>query len=277
MYVKFSQSFFLFSFCLQICYAQKLPDVQQNSVSAPSDVKADGKNREWNDTFQASNKRTGLLYTMANDQENLYLAIKSADMAAANKIVVGGIELSINTDGKKKEKEGFKIIYPLINRSANRQVSSRSSGRTIGLSQRTEQTPKQRDSMMLVMRKTQLMQVKEIKIHGFSIPDTLISIYNEYRIKAFSSFDDKGAFFYELSVPLKMLGLSAQTVGEFAYNIKLRGLQPEFSRGAVGGNDRQPNSRGGSGSFGGGAFGGGSDIQSLMSATDFWGSYKLAK
>jgi hypothetical protein len=273
MHFKFSQITFLLSFCIQVCYGQKLPDVQQNSVSAPSSIKADGKNLEWNDTFQASNKRTGLQYTLANDQENLYLVVKSTDAASSNKIIAGGIELSINTDGKRKEKEGFKIIYPLVKRSVSRSSTSRSSSRTSGFSQRTEQTAKQRDSMMLEMRKAQLAQVKEIKIHGFSIPDTLISIYNEYRLKAFSSFDEKGAFFYELSVPLKLLGLSPQSTGEFAYNIKVRGMQMEFSRIGGGGNERQ-SSRSSSGNFGGG---GGIDIQSLMSATDFWGSYKLAK
>lgn len=273
MRFKFSPVIFLLCFSLQICYGQKMPDVQQNSISAPLNIKADGKNLEWNDTFQASNKRTDLQYTLANDQENLYLAIKSVNPANNNKIMAGGIELSINTDGKKREKEGFKIIYPLIKRSTSRQSTSRSSGRTLGTQQRTEQTAKQRDSMMLVMRKAQLAQVKEIKIHGFSIPDTLVSIYNEYRLKAFSSFDEKGAFFYELAIPLKLLGLSPQTSAEFAYNIKVRGLQMDFARGGGGGGDRQP-SRSPSGSFGGG---GSIDMQSLMSATDFWGSYKLAK
>lgn len=274
MYFKFSPIVFLLTFCTQVCFAQKVPDVQQSSILAPSNIKADGKNLEWNDTFQAFNKRTGIQYTMANDEENLYLAIKSTDAANNNKIVAGGIELSINPDGKRKEKEGFEIIYPLIKRTS-RQSNSRSGSRNVTFSQRGEQTSKQRDSIMLAARKAQLTQVKEIKIHGFSIPDTLISIYNEYRLKAFSSFDDKGAFFYELAVPLKLLKLSPQAGSEFAYNIKIRGLQLEFSRmsgGGAGGGDRS-SGRGGSAGFGGGNAG----IQSLMSATDFWGSYKLAK
>lgn len=269
---------FISSFILNQANAQKLPDVQQHSVVAPLNVKADGKNLEWNDTFQAFNKRTNLHYTLANDEENLYLAIKCSDANTSNKIMAGGIDFLINTEGKKREKEGFRITYPLVKRTAARQGSTgnRTSARTQGIQQRGQQTSQQRDSMMLVMRKAQLLQVKEIKVLGFKgIPDTLVSIYNEYRLKAFASFDEKGAYFYELAIPLKLLGLNAQTSGELAYNIKLNGLQINFS----GGGDRQRTFVGAGtpgGNFGGGAMGGGG-IQDLVSATDFWGTFKLAK
>jgi len=273
MHVKFFPLAFIFSLFLDFCYAQKLPDVQQNSVVAPSNVKADGKNLEWKDTFQALNKRTNLQYTLANDEENLYLVIKSSDAATNNKIIAGGIDFSVNTDGKRREKEGYRITYPLIHRTSSK--SNKGSGKTQGF-QRGQQTQQQRDSIMLALRKVQLLQVKEIKIHGFrAIPDTLVSIYNEYRLKAFASFDQKGAFFYELAVPLKLMGLSAQTSGEIAYNIKLNGIQMNFGGG--GGDKKIKLSPGGSGGGGGGFGGGSTDMQDLLSATDFWGSYKLAK
>ena len=91
--------------------------------------------------------------------------------------------------------------------------------------------------MMAAMQKTQLAQAKEIKIKGFkTTTDTLISIYNEYSIKAFANIDKDNAFFYELQIPLDALGISKDVPKEFAYNIKLNGLQlPGLDGGGFGG------------------------------------------
>ena len=40
-------------------------------------LKIDGKANEWGESFAASNKRTSLLYSLANDDKNLYLVIKA--------------------------------------------------------------------------------------------------------------------------------------------------------------------------------------------------------
>jgi len=263
-------------FCLT-AQAQKLKDVQELSVTAPSNIKVDGRNTEWNDTFQAENKRTGVFYTMSNDDKNLYLVVKSTDLTTNAKILAGGITLAINTEGKKKEKESITLTYPLINRPAQGggQGGRRQMGAIIGGGGGSStQTPEQRDSTMAVMQKRQLSQVKEIKISGFKkTTDTLISIYNDLGIKAFSSIGNDKAFFYELAVPLEELGISKDAPKEFAYNIKLNGLQVAGFDGG-----------GGRGGFGGGRGGGGGnfgarssaiDFQALTSPTDFWGKYIL--
>nr|WP_068886597.1 hypothetical protein [Pedobacter panaciterrae] len=273
----------LAGFCMTV-QAQKLKDVQEVSVTAPANIKVDGRNTEWDDTFQAQNKRTGIFYTISNDDKNLYLVIKSTDVANNTKILAGGITLAINTDGKKKEKESITLTYPLINRPAQgggqgggrRQMGAIMGGGGGGNSQ----TAEQRDSMMAVMQKRQLSQVKEIKISGFKkTTDTLISVYNDLGIKAFSSIGNDKAFFYELAIPLEELGISKDAPKEFAYNIKVNGLQLQgldggggggAGRGGFGGN------RGGGG--GGGNFGprnSGIDFQALTSPTDFWGKYIL--
>jgi hypothetical protein len=38
------------------------------------------------------------------------------DLTNNNKIMLGGITLTVNPSGKKSDKEGFKVIYPVINR-----------------------------------------------------------------------------------------------------------------------------------------------------------------
>ncbi|NQX37510.1 hypothetical protein SAMN05421820_103503 [Pedobacter steynii] len=270
-------------------YAQKLPDVQATALIAPAGIRVDGKNKEWNDSFQALNKRTNIYYTIANDDNNLYVAIKSTEGANNTKIMAGGITFSVNPDGKKKEKESITLTYPLINRGNMNRGGGQGGGRRMmmgtvmsGSSGGQQQSKQQRDSMMAAMQRTQLAQVKEIKISGFkNTTDTLISIYNEHGIKAVASVGADNAFFYEIAIPLAAFGLSKDSNTEFAYNIKLNGLQIQGFDGGGGGSFVVGG--GGRGGFGGGGFGprgggnSGIDFQALISPTDFWGKYTLAR
>lgn len=272
--------------------AQKVTELQEVSILAPHTIKIDGKNFEWKDTDFSVNKRTSISYIMSNDDKNLYLVIKSTDVANNTKIMAGGITLSVNADGKKKEKESVTLTYPVIHRTGRgpggggaRRIGGFGGGGG------GQQSVKQRDSMMAANQKTQLSQAKEIKIKGFkNTTDTLISIYNEYGIKAFANIDKDNAFFYELAIPLEALGISKDVPKEFAYNIKLNGLQlPGLDGGGFGGGGGGGFGGGGRGNFGGGGGGGrgpggggrgpggGIDFQALISPTDFWGKYTIQK
>lgn len=281
-------SILILCFLVAPCFAQKLPDVQTSAVSAPSNVKIDGKTTEWNDTFAAENKRTEVYYTLANDEKNLYLILKSSSSANAGKIIAGGITFNVNTQGKKKEKDAFSITYPLIKRTVGGrggqgQGQNRQGAGQGGFQNRPQQTQQQRDSAALVQRKNQLATVKEIKISGFkSITDTLISIYNEYGIKTVGTFDAKGEFVYELAIPLSLLELSVNDSKDFVYQIKINGLS---NTGFGGGNNggRTFAGNGGGGNFGAargnaaGGFNGGGSGMDMMSPTDFWGKYSFTK
>lgn len=262
-------------------YAQKLPDVQPKGLLAPAGIKIDGKNNEWNNSFQALNKRTNIFYTVSNDENNLYLVVKSTDIGNNTKILAGGITFSVNPDGKKKEKESITLTYPVVKRGNLRGGGGqggmrRQMGVTAGAAGGQVST-KQRDSMMAAMQRTQLAQIKEIQISGFkNTTDTLVSIYNEYGIKAFASIDNENNFFYEMAIPLVSLGISKDNATEFVYNIKLNGLQlPGFEGGGGGYGGGRGN--GGGGGFGPRGGGSGIDFQSLTSPTDFWGKYTLVK
>lgn len=271
---------FLMSYCIgSQAYAQKLPDVQTTKLPAPTSLRIDGKNQEWKG-FAAENKRTDLLYTLANDDKNFYLLIKAANNETITKIMAGGISFTINTKGKKKADEGFTVTYPFLTRT---NTANRLGGGMGGQNRqrmghnRTEQTPAQRDSMVLAQRKSQLAAIKEIKVSGFkSISDSLVSIYNEYGIKAVGKMDEQGAYVYELAVPFALMDINLSEIKEFAYQIKLNG-RPEVGNFAMRANA-------GGGGFGGGnargGFGGGNANlarQDLMVATDFWGKYVFQK
>ena len=291
----------LITFCfmvssLTVTQAQKLSDVQDVSVWA-SAVKVDGKHNEWENNFKAMNKSTNLTYTLANDAKNLYLAIQSKDVTNNSKILLGGISLTVNPSGKKNDKEGFKVIYPVVARRRPGGAPGAGGGATTGVRVQggpggggfgrfQDMSPMQRDSMQRAIARTQLGGAKEIKVFGFKdIPDSLISIYNEYSIKTIASISDEGVFMYELSIPLELLEMSADKPKEFSYNIKLNGLQINFggfaggARPGGGGGEGAPMVRveggGGGGEMGGGM--GGFNFQDLITPTDFWGKYILTK
>lgn len=294
--IYFTCMYALLTFAL---YAQKMPDVQATSMLAPTNVRIDGKANEWGDTFAAENKRTALFYTMANDDKNLYLIIKGVGAQNVNKIMAGGISFTINTEGKKREKEGMTVTYPVINRvqpqrgqgqaggggqmGGLRVAGGNMGGMSFGAGQnRPALSQAQRDSMATAQHKTRLSAVKEIKVQGFkSITDSLISIYNEYGVKTVASFDQSGAMIYEIALPLELLGLSVENPKEFVYQLKVNGLTlPGFSGG--GGGNRGGGGGGGfvvvGGSAGGGfGGGGGGNFQDMTSPTDFWGKYTPVK
>lgn len=277
--------------------AQKTTNVQETAIWAPENIKVDGKLNEWNNSFQSMNKATQLYYTLVNDDKNLYLAIKSAHQNAANKLVVGGLNLTINAGGKKSDKDAVVITFPTSNFSSLRSLV------TPPVRQAGDDGRPQVDTALIAeVRRTSIEEAKEIKLSGIKeIADSVISVYNEYGIKAFINYDAKGNLLYELAVPLKYLRLTEGVA--FTYNIKLNGIggvslnalptplsgggsglptpQPtEFTRDA----SRivpNPSSGGGGGGF---TSGPGStrpadyiNLQDMMFPTDFWGKYTLAK
>ncbi|QJD96134.1 hypothetical protein HH214_09735 [Mucilaginibacter robiniae] len=273
--------------CLGISRQSHAQSVQEGNVWAPSSVKIDAKLTEWNNSLQANNKTTNLYYTIANDDKNLYLAVKSTDPSNNTKIVSGGITFTINTSGKKKEKDAFAVTFPVVNRSSMGN-SFRQRGGMGGDMQRP-------DSAAMANMRTQLLATaKEITLKGFTdIPDSIVSIYNEYGIKAAVGYDNNGNFIYELALPLNHLGLSVGSAKELAYNIKVNGMQFGQRDGNEGNNspDRAERGNGGNRSNRGSGFGGreisisagrmngrgGMSMQDMMSPTDFWGKYTLAK
>lgn len=282
IFKRVSKSVILLSLISNAIFAQKASDVQEGNLLV-SKIKVDGNVSDWPTPLKATNKTTGLTYTVANDSKNLYVVMQASNVNDTRKILMGGITFSLNEDGKKKTKEALTLTYPVITRNSRRAAFGGGAGggqRPSGVSFR-DMTQQQRDSMQLSFGKRQLEAAKDIKIAGFkNVTDTLVSIYNEYSIKAIANLDDKGVYTYEIAIPLELIPLDLSK--EFGYNIKLNGLQMNFNGGGGnggfngGGGGRGPG--GGGGGFGGGQGGGGNvDFQNLLSPTDFWGKYSIAK
>lgn len=261
---------------LTTVYAQdKLKDVQETSVWAAAGIKVDGKLTELNNTFKAYNKTVKSSYTVSNDARFIYLQLKTTDETTIAKIQAGGITFAVNTSNKKKEEDAFQVTFPVIVRAARGQRGAGGAGGAggpggggrggfgggggggiPGFGATTDSARKENEKRFLTA-------AKEIKVVGFKdISDSLLSVYNEYSIKAAMGFDSAGHFMYEVAIPLKQMGLAVADGKEISYNVKLNGLQMG-ERGGFGGGDRGPGGGGdrdvvvGGAGGGGGAAGGG--------------------
>jgi len=287
--------------------AQKLKAVQEGNMRAPSNIHIDGKLTEWDGTFKAYNNTTDLFYTISNDDENLYFAIKAGNRFIANKLLGGGINFAINTTDQKKDRSAYTVVFPLIDPdSARVQMGLPKffvSGTTVMFMGPPPSSPptgfsnSPMDSAAIVtMRKRAAHASREIKLRNFptaELADSVISAYNELGFKAVLGVDSKGGLALELAIPLKYLKLSTDDPEEFAYNIKLNGMTstapapPPFDPGGpppmAGGPPRGDAVRDGGGGPPGGNMGpppmlpSPDDMRSMASSTDFWGKYKLAK
>lgn len=199
--------------------AQKLPNVQQGSITAPADIKIDGKADEWGGKLKTYNSATEIFYTICNDDQNIYFAAQATDHTVINKILGGGITLMIKKE--KGEKGGVSISYPVLDFHNRVWVNILAKPEIIAGSQSSKM---QADSFRDANNTRFIQKAKLIQVRGLKGVDSLISVYNRDGIKVAASFDDRMVYTYELSVSLKQLGLVANGTDKIAYNIKLPGV-----------------------------------------------------
>lgn len=263
----------LIFFCLlaaSVANAQKLPNVQTASVRAPQNVKIDGKLNEWDDTFQAHNSATDISYILSNDDDNLYLTVRAADNTTINRIVGKGLTLNIQKSGKKNTKDRISFTYP---------VTEKGSALIFTFTPKRNGVP-DTAAAAVAARVTAAnrnlgQKAKSIQVLGVDGVDSLISVYNEFGIKAQGVVDSKTAYNLEFAIPLKCLKMSAADGGKFTYQIVVNGMMnmmgmisftpapgttPEQAA-RMEASMQQMNNR----------------MAQQSEPTDFWGEYTLAK
>jgi hypothetical protein len=245
-------------------------------ANAPDQLKIDGKLIEFSDSLVNYDKTTKLNYALAHDAKNLYVFIKAIGKAEQNKIMAGGISISVNASGKKKASST--ITFPVVDRAAMMAEMKNRVGQPRDGSQRVERTPEEKKAERIAMQKKVLGGLKEIKISGLKdISLESISIYNTYGIKTGINYNDKNALVYELAIPLELVNVTLANDPEISINIKVNGLEiPETSSGGGGfGGGGMAMGMGGGGFSGGRP--GGADISSMFTPTEFWIKTKFAK
>ena len=242
--------------------AQKLPNVQPAGVYAPANVKVDGKATEWDNQLQAYNKSTSLFYTMANNNDNLYLTVQVADKTIVDKILGGGLTLTISSNDKKVTP--VSVTTPLLPGSNKTTVTRKTNSKEPLL-----------DTDLPEINKSIAGGLKEIAVKGIAaIPDSAISVYNEYGIKVAGQLDINKAYTCEITIPLKYLNQLTGTAGTFNYNMMLNGSKSSMADliAQIPASSIQTISVSGNG-----VMVNGSSMNEIASPTDFSGTYTLVK
>jgi len=250
-------------------YAQKLSNTQKQSIHAPAKVKIDGRANEWGDHLQAYNHAIQVDYTVANDDKKLYLIIKTDKREIINKIVNGGISFTVKKNGKKEIGDGPTITYPVFNWRSHPFIRFAEMNE---IKPHQADAQKKMDSLVTISNDDLEAKAKYIRVAGFPQIDTLISVYNTDGIKAHSAIDGKMNLVVEMSVELKLLGLSTADLNTFSYNIRLNGVELDY----IPGIDIRRNDEGTITNM---------NVMTALankytasrSTTDCWGTYTLAK
>ncbi len=239
-------------FNLSGAFSQKKAEMI-NTKWANKPVAADGSLSDWPDSLSLFNEATNLYYSLANDDKNVYLALRSASKQDLTKILAGGISFSANIEGKKKDPPT--VIFPVLDRTPGKS--------------RAKEQPEVEE-----MQKQILSRIKDIKVAGFKeIIDGGISLQNTYGIRAAASFDKNNNLIQEIIIPLSLLNLSTANAGEVTYSIKVNGLQGS----PVGMNQRQTTQRQPMGGMYGGQFPPrNSAMNKLLTSTEFYIRSRLA-
>jgi hypothetical protein len=193
--------------------AQKLPNKQEASVYAPADIKIDGSAKEWNEQFQAYNHATECWYTMANDDDHLYLVFRATEKEVIQKMITGGITLTVSPIAKKTGLTPVSITYPVVP-FIHAQVDYK-----------LKPSGTLKDDDVVFLNKKINDYMKEIKISGVkSIPDSSVSVYNDQGIKGAHHIDNQKNYTCEMMLPLSIISHLIDDKGTFAYRIQVTGM-----------------------------------------------------
>jgi hypothetical protein len=189
-----------------VCFAQA-PKIK----TAPNQVVVDGSITEWANLNFDTDKKAKVDYLIAKDDNNIYLALKTTDQVRVSSILGSGLTWSINTEGKKSKQ--YSMTFPL-----------------------TEKKDKdnQEEYMNLIpeqiIAKIAMMKQRLINVKGFKdIQDNELSALNPYGIKAAVNFDENTGLSYEVSIPLSLFKENKSAGNDWAFNIKINGLQKMLS------------------------------------------------
>lgn len=186
-------------------WAQKKAEVIKTKW-AESPMLIDGILSDWTDSLDLYSSETKLYYSIANDQENIYIAVKNTSAENLSKILARGISFTANYERNKKNPPT--ITFPILDR-------------TPGKKQIETEEPDPKEIQRRIISK-----IKEIRVEGFDeLVDGGISLYNTYGIKAAMSFDENNDMIQELAIPLSLLGIKFESIDLITYRIRVNGFQ----------------------------------------------------
>ncbi|HEY0245020.1 MAG TPA: hypothetical protein VGC01_05615 [Mucilaginibacter sp.] len=210
----------------------------------PSAITVDADLKDWGDSLQYYNAENNVRYTIANDKENLYFAVRIDDRVEAARILKAGLTLGVDPKGKKKS--SYSITFPL-----NAQVGNMPA--TAQQESYNDITQADRDELS----REKVTTLRGIKVEGFKdIEGEMITTSNTYGIKTDINYDAKGNLVLEAAIALKLFHTDEHAKTEWTFDVKINGVNrpSELTSSANAGGSGMGGGRGG---MGGGGMGGG--------------------
>lgn len=233
-------------------------------------ITIDGSSADWGDSLNYYNSDKKIHYAIANDQTMLYLIVKTKDPVQETNIMAGGLTFSIDLKGRKRSSFSTTFPYPAGNAST---------------------IVKPGEDLDSKKVRVTLLQFKKIGISGFKdINDDDLTTTNNYGIKVAANYEKDGSLVFEEAIPLELFHAGDLAKGEWAFNIKLNGVEGGASGGPAGSSGVGTTTAiVGRPSGGGGVRGGrvgpdpsfntaGASLSKAGTSTiDFWGKFTLAQ
>lgn len=195
-------------------------------------VKVDAKIKEWELPLRFYDNKTKLNYSITNDANDLYICMRAADPQLQTKITQAGMQVWIDTTGKKKKSIG--ITFPF---STGVKMKY---GEQIGSDKPTSE--KNDNYTDATIRNDFLAANKEMQVVGFKSPlKGFIPLASDSGINVSMNWDSTNTLIYEARIPLISFykrtltladSLKVFSVGVFVNGVDI--ISPTSRRGAAG-------------------------------------------
>ena len=211
-------------------------------------LKIDGSSNDWNDSLLYDAK-SHLLYTVSNDNKNLYICIKVADLKNQMKLLRRGFTIWLDTVGK--DRKSFGIKFPLSGVVNYYKMPSENNGNNGDL---------MKD--MKTMKKMLISEQREFELIGFTLlgyeknESIKASLFASAGIKIALGIDSLDYMIYEMLVPLNYIYKSPSVALNDSKGILSIGMESGNTNSSGGSHDDEGSGNGmHSGNGGGGRSG----------------------
>ena len=204
-------------------------------------VVADGVAKEWSVPLNYFDSDTKLQYTFSNDRQNIYVCLKTSDEKTQVKIIKGGLQLWIDTNGRNRNHVG--IFFPTPSPEPFEKFEKKEGGKT-------------ETSIPLTAMKTSFLAApKDIKLAGFKAPwKGLMTITPSLPIQVALNWDSLKVMVYEAIIPFKTFYKDSLSWSDsskvFGITVTVNGLKSASNGGGhnTGGDASAPGNIAGAGS-----------------------------
>lgn len=231
----------------------------------------DGKTDEWPAEMFTTDKETTVKYAIDNDQQFLYLAVQIDDIKTQMKITRTGMNLFIDSKGKKKESKGLE--FPLKREFGTNDTEP---------SEKRNNPPSENNRPDFTKLKSNMMlSLLYMKVFGFNdIGSEPISqgLDAPGKINIAYSWDSLNVLSIEYKVPLTFIDeISSLNQRTISIGLRLKGMDVTSGASGQGTNRQTAAVRGGGGrppSVGAGT-GNGSSNRGSMQEQNIWTKYLI--